>query len=150
MIVDKIKNAKLYAGISERIAKGLKLIQDPSVAKKEDGKYEIDGDKIFMLVQRYVSKDKKEMLFEAHKNYIDIQAVIGGAETIGHAFADDLEVVQPYKPDVYKCADPEVFTEVKLPAGTFAIFFPNDAHKPCYDYKGKADVHKVVVKVKVD
>jgi biofilm protein TabA len=149
MIVDKIENAKLYTGISERITKGLELLSDPAVAEKEDGKYEIDGDNLFFLVQRYTTKDKEEMLFEAHRNYIDIQAILDGEETIGYAPADELEVVEPYKPDVFKCADPDIFTEVKLPSGTFAIFFPNDAHKPCYDYNGKSNVHKVVVKVKI-
>jgi YhcH/YjgK/YiaL family protein len=150
MIIDKLENAHLYKGLSARIARGLELLEDPALAKKQDGKYEIDGDKIFVLIQRYVSKNKSEMLFEAHKNYIDIQAILEGAETIGYAPADELEVTIPYKPDVMKCADPEVFTEAKLSAGMFGIFFPNDAHKPCYDYKGKANVVKAVVKIKID
>ena len=149
MIIDKRENAKLYTGLSESIAKGLEIIQDKSLFEKEDGKYEIDGDNLFILVQRYTTKDKEEMLFEAHKNYIDIQAILEGEETIGYASADELEIVEPYKPDVFKCADPDVFTEVKLAAGTFAIFYPNDAHKPCYDYKGKSNVLKAVVKVKI-
>jgi len=150
MIVDKIENAGLYTGLSESIAKGLKIIQDKNLFEKEDGKYEIDGDNLFVLVQRYTTKDKEEMLFEAHKNHIDIQAIIDGEETIGYALTETLEVVQPYKPDVFKCADPPVFTEVKLAKGMFAIFYPDDAHKPCYDYRdGKSNVHKVVVKVKI-
>jgi YhcH/YjgK/YiaL family protein len=89
------------------------------------------------------------MLFEAHKDYIDIQAIIDGEETIGYALTETLEVVEPYKPDVVKCSDPDIFTEVKLAKGMFAIFYPDDAHKPCYDYRdGKSNVHKLVVKVK--
>jgi YhcH/YjgK/YiaL family protein len=150
MIFDKIENAKLYTGLSESIAKGLEIIQDKSLFEKEDGKYEIDGENLFILVQRYTTKDKEEMLFEAHKNYIDIQAIIDGEETIGYALTETLEVVQPYKPDVAKYADPPVFTEVKLAKGMFVIFYPDDAHKPCYDYhEGKSNVHKVVVKVKI-
>ena len=150
MIIDKIENAKLYTGLSESIAKGLEIIQDKSLFEKEDGKYEIDGDNLFILVQHYTTKDKEEMLFEAHKNYIDIQAIIDGEETIGYALTETLKVVQPYKPDVTKYADPPVFTEVKLAKGMFAIFYPDDAHKPCYDYRaGKSNVHKVVVKVKI-
>jgi len=151
MIVDKIENAKLYTGLSESIAKGLEIIRDKSVSEKEDGKYEIDGDNLFVLVQRYTTKDKEEMLFEAHKNHIDIQAILEGEETIGYALTETLgEVVQPYKPDVTKYADPPVFTEVKLAKGMFAILYPDDAHKPCYDYHdGKSNVHKVVVKVKI-
>jgi len=149
MIVDKIENANMYAALGERLAKGLELIQDPSMLEKEAGKYEVDGENLFYMIQSYTTKDKEEMLFEAHNDYIDIQAVIDGGETIGWAPADTLEVVEPYKPDVYKCSDPDYFTELRLPKGTFAVFFPNDAHKPCYDYREKGPVFKVVVKVKI-
>ena len=151
MIVDKIENAGLYKGLSERIAKGLELLKDASIAAQENGKYEVDGDNLFYMIQRYPTKNKEDSLFEAHKNYIDIQAIIDGEESIGYALTETLpEVVQPYKPDVTKYADPPVFTEVKLAKGMFAIFYPDDAHKPCYDYHaGKSNVHKVVVKVKI-
>ena len=62
---------------------------------------------------------------------------------------DTLKIVKPYEPDVFQCADPDNYTELGLPKGTFAIFFPNDAHKPCRDYGKKGDVVKVVVKVKI-
>jgi YhcH/YjgK/YiaL family protein len=150
MVVDKVENADLYKGLSEGIAKGLELIQDARIAEKQDGKYEVDGDRLFYMIQRYPTKDKDEMLFEAHKDYIDIQLIASGEETIGYAITPTLEVVQPYKPDVMKCSDPAVFTEVKLTSGMFAIFFPDDAHKPCYDYgPDKSNVHKLVVKIKV-
>jgi YhcH/YjgK/YiaL family protein len=150
VIVDKIENAELYKALSDRIAKGLELIQDASIAAQESGKYEVDGEDLFYMIQRYPSKDKADALFEAHKNYIDIQAIIDGEETIGYALTETLgEVVQPYKPDVTKYADPPVFTEVKLAKGMFAIFYPDDAHKPCYDYgPDKSNVHKLVVKIK--
>jgi len=149
MIVDKIENANLYKGLSENLDKGLELLKDPTIAEKEAGKYEVDGDNLFYMIQIYETKTKEEMLFEAHKDYIDIQAVLDGAETIGYAPTDELEIEIPYKPDVMKCKDPEIFTETKLARGLFAIFFPNDAHKPCYQYNGPGSVHKLVVKVKI-
>lgn len=149
MIVDKIENANLYAALSQRLARGLQLIQDASLLEKEPGKYEVDGENLFYIIESYNTKDKAEVLFEAHKEYIDIQAVLDGGETIGWAPADTLEILEPYKPDVFKCKDPDHFTELRLPKGNFAIFFPNDAHKPGCDYREKGPVLKVVVKVKV-
>jgi YhcH/YjgK/YiaL family protein len=150
MIIDKIENADLYKALSPGIAKGLELIKDAAIAAQENGKYEVDGDNLFYMIQRYPTKNKEDALFEAHKNYIDIQAIIDGEESIGYALTETLgEVVQPYKPDVTKYADPSVFTEVKLAKGMFAIFYPDDAHKPCYDfYPEKSNVHKLVVKIK--
>ena len=150
MIVDKIENAGLYKGLSAGVTRGLELLKDVKIAGQADGRYEVDGDNLFYMIQRYQTKDKDEMLFEAHKDYIDIQWIFDGEESIGYALTETLgEAVQPYKPDVAKYADPKIFTEVKLAKGMFAIFFPDDAHKPCYDYRdGKSNVHKLVVKVR--
>jgi YhcH/YjgK/YiaL family protein len=38
---------------------------------------------------------------------------------------------------------------VRLTAGQFTIFFPDDAHAPCSAWDGPEDVLKVVVKVAV-
>lgn len=149
MIVDKIENAHLYGALNERLAKGLKLIQDPSLHEKKDGKYEVDGDNLFYLVQRYTSKNKEETSFEGHREYIDIQAVLSGSEIIGWAPADTIEITQAYKPDVFKGSDPKVYTEIKLGKGTFGVFFPRDGHKPSCICDKKEDVLKVVVKIKV-
>ncbi len=149
MIADKIENAHLYAPLSPAIAKGLELLKDPTLAEKEDGKYELDGDNMFYMIQRYPTKNKADARFEAHKNYIDIQAILEGQETIGCANTGDLTVTEPYKPDVMFMADPETFTELELPKGTFAIFFPADAHKPCYKSAGQSNILKAVIKIKL-
>ncbi|MHC4648933.1 MAG: YhcH/YjgK/YiaL family protein, partial [Planctomycetota bacterium] len=70
----------LYKGLSEGIAKGLELLTDASVTAQENGKYEVDGDKLFYMIQRYPTKNKADSLFEAHKDYIDIQAIISTAK----------------------------------------------------------------------
>jgi YhcH/YjgK/YiaL family protein len=149
MIADKIDNAGLYGNLSGRLAKGLEVLKDPSLAQKDDGRYEIDGDDIFYMIQRYTTKKKSEARFEAHKRYIDIQAILSGEETIGCAPADELEVTEPYKPDVMFLKAPERYTELHLPAGTFAVFHPSDAHMPCY-HAAPCEVTKAVVKVRVD
>ncbi len=149
MIVDLIRNAGIYEGLSEGVVKGLELLKDSNLTAQEDGRYEVIGDDLFYLIQRYSTKKKEDVLFEAHRDYIDIQAVIEGEETIGYGPAGRMGmVIQPYEPDVIKYADPPVFTELKLTAGMFAVFYPDDAHKPCY-HTNESSVHKLVVKVKI-
>ena len=149
MIVDLIGNSGIYEGLFEGVVKGLKLLKDSDLTSQEDGRYEVDGDDLFYLIQRYSTNNKEDTLFEAHRDYIDIQAVIEGEETIGYGPIGRMgKVIQPYEPDVIKYADPPVFTELKLTAGMFAIFYPDDAHKPCY-HTHKSNVHKLVVKVRI-
>ena len=76
MIFDNIKNAETYFNLDEKIKKGLEFILNNDLTTFENGKYEIDGDKVTANIQEYDTK--AEGLFEAHKNYIDIQYVISG------------------------------------------------------------------------
>jgi len=40
-------------------------------------------------------------------------------------------------------------TQLPLEAGMFAIFFPQDIHRPCMQIDGPEKVKKVVIKVKL-
>jgi biofilm protein TabA len=149
MIVDKIKNLDSYKGLSKRLDEGLKIISDPGLVNKEDGKYEVDGDNLFYMVARYKTKDLSEAKFETHKRYIDIQAVLKGKEIIGYTHMDNLKSNVPYTDDIEFFETPGDYEEVKMTEGMFSVLFPQDGHMPGCDYNGKNDIVKVVVKVKI-
>ena len=149
MIADKIKNIHLYTNISERIRKGLELLNDKNLINTPDGKYKVDGENIYYLVQRYKTKKASEAKFGAHKNYIYIQAIIKGKEIIGFEYIDNLKENVPYKEDVHFFATPEDYIEIKLSEGMFTILYPGEGHMPLCDYKKQNEVLKVVVKIKV-
>ena len=50
MIIDKLSNSYLYSGLSERINKSFAYLKETDFSKMETGKYEIDGNNIFALV----------------------------------------------------------------------------------------------------
>lgn len=149
MVVDIISKQNLYKGLSDRIAKGLELLKNTDFLKLADGKYQIEGDNLFYLVQRYKTKKASEAKFEAHKNYIDIQAIIMGKEIIGFEYIENLKEVVPYKEDVHFFETPKKYTEARLSEGMFALFYPGEAHIPMCDYDKQNDVLKIVVKVKI-
>jgi len=145
MIVDRIENAALYRGLGERIALALASLQTP----REAGRYELDGDKVFALVQQYQSKPLSEGKWEAHRKYIDVQFVVSGAERIGWTPVDGLTLTESYneiKDIAFYKGDGDFVT---VPAGTFVILFPEDAHMPGIAVDAPAPVTKVVVKVRV-
>lgn len=149
MIVDEIENAYLYAGLSDKIERAFKILRDKDLAKKANGRYDVDDD-LYYLVQRYVTKPIERTRFEAHKEHIDIQFLLKGQEAIGYAPTRKLTANTPYdrEKDVTRYESPENFTEIKLCKGMFCIFYPGDAHKACCQFNGPSDVHKVVIKAK--
>jgi YhcH/YjgK/YiaL family protein len=152
MIVDKIENADTYVKLSEAIAKALEVLRDKELVEKDDGRYDVDGDNLYYLVQRYMTKPMEQCKLEAHKRYIDIQFVAAGEEIMGYCPVENLDVQTPYNPekDIVFYKKPENITEVKLDGGMFAVLSPQDAHMPKCQIEGPSEVHKVVVKVKIN
>ncbi len=152
MIVDKLENANLYTSHSVSLAKAFEILKDSSLADKDPGKYEVDGDNLFYLVNRYTTKPLEECKFEAHQKYIDIQYILAGSEIIGYAPADTLTVKTPYNPekDIAFYDTPENFSPIKVPAGTFCLFFPEDAHLPACQLDNQSDICKIVIKVRIE
>ncbi len=149
MILDSIERGERYAGLGPSFAAALRYLAAFALGTP-DGRHEV-GDRVFALVQRYDTAPGAEKRFEAHRRQADVQFVATGRERILHASASALEVETPYDDaaDVLFFRDPAASSSLLLGAGAFAIFFPDDAHKPGCMAGGREPVTKVVVKVEL-
>ena len=149
MIFDNIKNAKNYYGLSPYIRAALEFLSQDNLEDLEVGKYRIVDDKVFALVQEYQTKEN--VVFEAHKKFIDIQFIIKGAERLGFCDIANCEFSSGYD----KLKDIEFFNSFKhanfinLIENNFMIFFPTDAHAPSLNINFSTPVKKIVVKVAI-
>ncbi len=150
MIADRLENAAAYQGLSANLRKALEYARAQDLAKLADGKHAIDGDRVFVLMQSYTTKPEIEARLEAHRKYIDIQLVVEGREVIYWAPIQGLEADGAYSDErdiiFFKGGVPGA---VALTAGCFAVFYPQDAHKPCCHWGAPAPVRKAVFKVKL-
>jgi len=147
MITDDIRNAATYNGVGTGIRMALEYLAKTDFAGMAPGRYDIDGNNVYALVQQYETKPREKGVWEAHRRYIDVQFVAAGIETMGYAPLGGLTVTQPYSTDkdcVLLAGDGDFLT---VRAGVFVIFFPQDAHMPCLACAAPAPVRKVVVKV---
>jgi YhcH/YjgK/YiaL family protein len=151
MILDRIDNTRLYIGLHAGFAKAFEIITDKTLAKKEDGKYAVDGEKIYYTLQRYTTKLLSEGKLEAHRKYIDIQFLLEGQELLGYAPLKGLTIAEVYNPqkDIAFFNTPKEITKVKLEPGLFCILFPDDAHLSCLQLAGPTEVRKVVIKIQI-
>lgn len=154
MFIGHIKNLESeMVKFPEAINKALKFIKENDIVHMEPGKYEIDGEKIFALVQTYKSKPKSECRPETHAKFLDVQYIAKGKEYMGYnAFGPELEVVEDCLADrdvaFYKNVPYE--TKVVLSEGMYAVLYPNDVHAPGCMIEKAEDVIKVVVKISLD
>lgn len=147
MIFDKLKNAQIYFPIGEKIKKALQYLTETDFSQLEPGKYEIDGENIFALVQSYNTKPFTAVKWEAHKKYIDVQYIVEGREKIGFTESVKVIMMEEYNEEkdyaVYKGDGNFLIAE----EGNFAILYPTDIHMTGIAINIPKQVKKVVVKV---
>jgi YhcH/YjgK/YiaL family protein len=149
MILDKLENAVLYKGLSENMKQGFDYLKNTDLANLEPGRYEIDGMNVFALVSEYESKKHEDCKPEAHRIYADIQYIISGREAIGFVPLNNQPVISEYNPDKDIAFFSGETNALVLEKGMFAVFYPQDVHRPCMQIDGPEKVKKVVVKVKL-
>jgi YhcH/YjgK/YiaL family protein len=150
MVVDHLSNASNYSFANPLLQKGLDFLRSPRAASMQVGRIELEGDKLFAMMQEYPTRMEKDCFWEAHRKYVDIQYICDGMEEIGYAPLGNLKVVQEYdaEKDFMKLAGEG--SVLRIEVGMFAVFFPHDGHKPCMAADGVvAQVRKIVVKVGV-
>lgn len=116
-----------------------------------EGRYEIDGERIFAFVQHYGTMTPEQAKWEAHRKYIDIQYVSAGHERIGCCSMEHCREETPYSESddaAFYQAGEEADWETMGPQD-FAVFFPHDVHAPRVRAASAEMVRKVVVKVAV-
>ncbi len=153
MIYDRVDNVERYGDEGDAIYRAVQFVVDFDVSLG-DGKYEIEGDDIFAIVQSVATGEAKDKLFEAHQKYIDVQMVLEGCERHDVALLDseDIEIVQQYdsQKDVMFFKEPEHFSTIIMKPGVFVVYGPADGHRPGCRVGDGVDIRKVCVKIKED
>lgn len=152
MIFDILSRSARYAGLHSQFPAAFDFLRKLT-GGEAPGRYDLDGDRCFALVQTYQTKPQSEALFEAHRKYIDVQFLFSGRETILWAPLESM-VEQTMAYDDSKDAAlwrliPET-TPLHVSAGHFVILYPEDAHAPCIEWENAEKVFKVVIKVAVE
>jgi YhcH/YjgK/YiaL family protein len=149
MIIDQLPNLPLYLppdlwkSVESFIAR-----LDPDLPK---GEHVIQKPDIFARISSYKTVPVHEGRIEAHKQFIDIQILLAGTERIDVVPLDTLLPDTDYdsQNDVqfYKTVDTPAVRLTLVP-GSFALFFPQDAHCPGLTPQTENQhVEKVVIKI---
>jgi biofilm protein TabA len=151
MIATQIKDAHRQTPGADGFTRAFAFLRRPGLTELPDGRYPIDGERIFALVQRYETAAVPEPRFEAHRDYIDVQYVAAGSEMIGWAPLTAMAVRDPYDPGKDACfGSAPYWTPVLLREGDLAVFWPEDAHAPRLAAGVPGTVFKIVVKISLE
>ena len=148
MIYDTIDHIGRYVKIHSGLEKGLRFLTDTDFTNLAAGRVEIDGDRVFALLQEYETKPENEKP-EAHRAYIDIQYLWQGEERVGVAPLTAMEEETQAFPEKDIWFYRGKTEKLSIGNGRFLVLFPEDAHAPCIACGVPASVHKCVVKVRI-
>lgn len=113
------------------------------------GRVELTNTGCYANIQEYQTRSEGD--FEAHRDYVDVQVVIWGQETIYVSPLDKLsQESEPYSKEKDIVFYKEAGSEMPLKADPehFVVLFPCDGHKPSMHWQSTpSQVRKVVVKI---
>lgn len=146
MIVCAFKDLPRYApvlpGLEEviRLVKGLEDLQPATYPLENGGR---------VMVQQGTTRPVAEALSEAHRDFLDVQCILEGSETVGWAEVSTLTEAVAYDAEqdiAFYNGDCEFIT---VKAGYCYIVFPEDAHMPCVHLDAPQNYRKAVAKLRV-
>jgi biofilm protein TabA len=135
------------------LERGLAYLRATDFSQMVAGKYPIDGENMFALVQDPVTQAWDTGLPEFHARYLDIQCLLEGEEAIGYAPADrSLARITDHlaERDIAFVAQQAGETRLLMRPGMYAIFFPGELHRPCRAAGLPMQIKKVVIKISAE
>ena len=148
MICDLLVHAGRYQALHGGFPAAFAFLAKPGLPELADGRYPIDGERVFAIVSRERGRRRDEAQLEAHRRYIDIQLVLSGSDDMGWRplpLCRQTAISYDAEGDIAFFGDPPL-SWVTVGPGMFAVFFPEDGHLPLISHD---ILHKVVVKVAV-
>lgn len=80
MIFDDLKNVTRYKGLHPNLDKAIDYLYEHRKDSFDLRRYEVDGDKVFLLVQENILNQETNDQFEYHKKYADFHLLVAGHE----------------------------------------------------------------------
>lgn len=148
MILDTLDHLHAYRGLFPGLDTAIRFLQENDLHALAGGRHEIDGDRVYVNASKPQFKPAEQIPWEAHRRYADIHVALAPGETIGYLPLKQVGPWQPYNEtgDALLSSDPQTGHALRMEPGSFAVFFPWDAHRP---NQGEAVGHKLVVKVRM-
>ena len=149
-VADSLANAALYAKLGKNFRKAVEFLVRKDLKTLPNGRYELDGENAFALVQEATLKPWGSGRPEVHHDYFDIQVPLSGEEIIGVGCFDPAASGDFDEEKDIGFYDEVAVEPLTLRPGEFAVLYPNTcAHAPCCSEDAAGTlIRKIVIKVR--
>lgn len=148
MIYGTIGKNDTYDFLNGRLEKCFAYIKEHSLEKMELGRYELEGDDLFMNLQEFETMPSEGRTYEAHKRYLDLHYIVNGAEKIDVNFLGSMKLESYDEEKDLAILTGEAAGTVILRKGDFCICYPSDVHRPAGMEYRPEKIRKAVFKIR--
>ena len=147
MILDTLDRLESYGYISPLMDKVSDFFRTTDLSGLKPGRIVLQGDDLFVNVNRQDAQTRDEVPIEAHCEYIDIQVPISCDEEMGFISAPFLPAPSvPYSIERDVAFYPGLCDSyLNVRKGMFVVFFPGEGHAPAIT---KTGILKLIVKIR--
>lgn len=152
MILGRIEEAKKYRELLHGDVWRLAFDAIESLTELSPlGVRSIDYDRVYMDVHTYRTRSRELCVWESHRETIDLQYVIKGEEVVDYHSVEGLGPPLLYlnDRDRYEYGDKVGEASLLMTEGAWALFFPEDGHRPMVAPAREDEILKAVVKIPV-
>lgn len=148
MILATLAEADRYNPLHPLFSRAFEFLRSADLKLLAPGKHAVQGEELLAIVEHCAGRTQAAAKLECHRRYIDIQLILEGVDEMGWK---PLAECQDPKTDYDEKHDIRFFNDapsswIATPAGSFCVFFPDDAHAPLVS---DGMIHKVIMKVAV-
>lgn len=147
MILDTLDRLEGYGYISPLMNKVVDFFSKTNLELLEPGRIELQGNDLFVNVNRQGAQTRDQVPIEAHAEYIDIQVPISTDEEMGFLSSRFMPAPSvPYDSNRDVAFYPGLCdTYLNVRKGMFVVFFPGEGHAPAITESG---ILKLIVKIR--
>ena len=147
MILDTLDKLESYGFISPLMDNVTEFFRKTDLTSLQPGRIVLQGDDLFVNVNRQDAQTREQAPIEAHQQYIDIQVPISSDEEMGYVAAGFLPAPSvPYSGQKDVAFYPGLCdTYLNVRKGMFVVFFPGEGHAPAITERG---ILKLIVKMR--
>ena len=153
MIFGNVHSKEDISIYPEALQKAIRYLKETDFAHMENGKYPIDENMIVNVFEP-ITAQRATKRPEVHRQDIDIHFVVTGCER-DYYFMDmgdnvlDEDKFDELDVGFYKPNPKALESYATLQSGSYAIFFPEDAHLPACSVEEDIAIKTVLIKLKV-
>lgn len=151
MIFGNMNHLDLVPYLPAKLKQSIEYVKNNITKDTPVGRYEIDGDNMFVMISEGPSRFIQDANPEYHEKYIDVQIILNGPEGMA------VSTLPPHTDEIENKLKTNDIAFIKTPkeeavfimqSNDFVIFYPQEVHKPlCAVGNQISTIRKAIVKV---